>query len=407
MSSSSRSLPAATDLEGRIARLESRLEQLESLFRDGVGSPVPLPSPIEDGVVPAEGPALEVRMGESGLAWVAGAVLPIGIAFLMSVLFSAGHPWFACLTGFAAATGLFAVSRLGRGSSRTIARVMGVVAILLAFYSTARLHFFSENPPIGHPILGRLLLIGVVAALALAAARNRADGRTGLGIVLALVAGLLSGVVAVPAAMIVAVAASVVFLELRRGSTALTLWTIVFVQAAIATVLAGNPVAAHRFEVVTHEPLAVPLVLVTLALFFLPSLAKRGEGPFSGAGFLQCLNATGAFFLVSVIAAAGSRVDVPRVFVLTTAVFLILAIAQWKRTNSRFYPALFASFGFLAMSIAIYTGLGVPRAFLWLGLQSLLVVSLALWFRSRLLVMANVVIFVGVLVFYLGARQPF
>ncbi|MBM3792402.1 MAG: DUF2339 domain-containing protein, partial [Acidobacteria bacterium] len=40
--------------------------------------------------------------------------------------------------------------------------------------------------------------------------------------------------------------------------------------------------------------------------------------------------------------------------------------------------------------------------FLWLALQSLLVVSMSLWFRSRLLVVLNSLIFLGILLAYLA-----
>jgi hypothetical protein len=54
----------------------------------------------------------------------------------------------------------------------------------------------------------------------------------------------------------------------------------------------------------------------------------------------------------------------------------------------------------MALSIAIYGYAAIPNSFLWLALQSLLVVSIALWFRSRMLVVVNSLIYVGILIGY-------
>jgi hypothetical protein len=59
----------------------------------------------------------------------------------------------------------------------------------------------------------------------------------------------------------------------------------------------------------------------------------------------------------------------------------------------------------MALSIAVYGYSGLPGAYLLLSLQSLLVVSWALWFRSRIIVVMNTFLFVGMLVAYLAFSQ--
>ena len=53
----------------------------------------------------------------------------------------------------------------------------------------------------------------------------------------------------------------------------------------------------------------------------------------------------------------------------------------------------------------IYGYAGLPGSYLWLALQSLLVVSVALWFRSRIIVWVNTFLFTGMIIFYL-AKSP-
>jgi hypothetical protein len=71
------------------------------------------------------------------------------------------------------------------------------------------------------------------------------------------------------------------------------------------------------------------------------------------------------------------------------------------RTERVFDSAFYAIFSFLALSAAVYGYTGLPGAYLLLSLQSLLVVSWALWFRSQFIVVVNTILFVGMLLVYL------
>jgi hypothetical protein len=55
----------------------------------------------------------------------------------------------------------------------------------------------------------------------------------------------------------------------------------------------------------------------------------------------------------------------------------------------------------MAMSIALYGFVGLPKVYLLLSVQSLLVVSMALWFRNRLIIVMNSLLFLTILIVYL------
>jgi len=76
------------------------------------------------------------------------------------------------------------------------------------------------------------------------------------------------------------------------------------------------------------------------------------------------------------------------------------ALLQLKGKH-QFITAFYACVSFIAISITIYGYAGLPQSYLWLALQSLLVVSIALWFRSQIIVWVNTLLFVGMLLFYL------
>ncbi len=75
---------------------------------------------------------------------------------------------------------------------------------------------------------------------------------------------------------------------------------------------------------------------------------------------------------------------------------LLQSRGEWKTI-----AALYAIYSFVALSITIGGIYKFPLAFFLLSIQSLLVVSMALWFRSRFIVIMNTLLFVGLLITYM------
>jgi hypothetical protein len=85
-----------------------------------------------------------------------------------------------------------------------------------------------------------------------------------------------------------------------------------------------------------------------------------------------------------------------------SVVFLGLAVAFWRRERSRAATFFYAMTGYLALSVSLLKAYPAPEIFLWLSLQSLVVVTTALWFRSRFIVVANFFIYAGLVASYMA-----
>ena len=83
-----------------------------------------------------------------------------------------------------------------------------------------------------------------------------------------------------------------------------------------------------------------------------------------------------------------------------SAVLLLLAVAFWLREQSRISTFVYAMTGYMALSMAIFKATPLPDLFVWLSLQSVLVVATAIWFRSRFIVVANFLIYTGIVLAY-------
>ncbi len=57
------------------------------------------------------------------------------------------------------------------------------------------------------------------------------------------------------------------------------------------------------------------------------------------------------------------------------------------------------------MSISLYGIFGLPKVYLLLSVQSLLVVSMALWFGNRLIVIMNSLLFILIMLIYLFSSK--
>jgi hypothetical protein len=86
---------------------------------------------------------------------------------------------------------------------------------------------------------------------------------------------------------------------------------------------------------------------------------------------------------------------------LMAAFFVTAAIVNWLHHQSRYASAIYACLGNLALSVAIFAQFKSPDYFIWLGWQSLLAISLAIWFHSRIIVLVNFLIYFGIFLGYL------
>jgi hypothetical protein len=81
-------------------------------------------------------------------------------------------------------------------------------------------------------------------------------------------------------------------------------------------------------------------------------------------------------------------------------VFLGLAVASWMRQGSRVGTFFYAMTGNAALTFALLKGTNAPEVFVWLSLQSIIVVAAAIWFHSRLIVVGNFLVYIIIVLGY-------
>ena len=90
------------------------------------------------------------------------------------------------------------------------------------------------------------------------------------------------------------------------------------------------------------------------------------------------------------------------IFSLISFFSLIYSVIIQTRSFLKISASIYAVYGFIAMSVAIYGIFLFPKAYTLFAIQSFFVVSMALWFRSQFIVVMNTLLFVVLLVFYIN-----
>jgi hypothetical protein len=384
----------------RLSQLEARMARVEEQLRQGGERAFPaaaplIPSPAAPGAAEEE---LEFQVGQNWFAAAGIFVLAVGIIFSLARPY-AGWPRAApALIGYAAAAAFLLCARAWRRTFELGASGLRASAMALAYFATLRLYFFGAHPVLSTgSIMGPFLLLAVAAANLVFALRSDSPALVvlalGTGYIAALAVGTAGFVLAcLPVLSLVAVVAS-----LRRGWPALRLVAAMLTFTAYGLWAINQPYLGRPLHLAVGPTACLGVLLACAVIFAAGSWRRRPEQPETALANLTELTVCGAAyggFLIHSLASFGS------VFVAAhaaaSATFLGLAMASWLTSRSRVATFLYAMTGYLALSFAIVRAAPGPPVFMWLSLQSLVVVTTAIWFRSRLIVVANFFIFLAI-----------
>ncbi len=398
-------------LEQRLARLEQHLQlpPLDCLPpSETISPPAPEPIPLALAAAAPAAEELEFVVGQNWFAGVGVLVLTCGVGFALSLPLSGLPPGLPAGLGAALAGGLFLGALFWQKSFHLVAGCLRGAGLALLFFSTLRLFFFGATPVLAVASPGGGLILFAVVAVNLAVAlQQKSPGLLGLALLTGLIAALAIGapfVVFFSVALLSGIAAFA-----ARGCR----WPGLLLGAIPAAYLThllwvlNRPWSGRPFQLLAEPSAGIFFPLLYAVILALGSLLRRdrtAEAPVTVlAAGLNCALGYG-LILLSSPALAGAWFAPAHLA--AALVYLGLALAFWRSEASRFATFFYAMTGYLALSVALLKVFPVPPVFLWLSGQSLVVVITALWFRSRLIVVANFFISVAIVLAYLAvARQ--
>ncbi len=392
----------------KIDELESRLQQIEGLLANsGLLERSGEAEEYIDDLPHLESATVESKVGEYGLAWLGAFVLFLSMAFLMTYLYNNGHVFLSTVLGYSLAAGLFLLTHFMRSTLPYLVSLFKLIGHILIYYTTLRLHYFLTQPLISSAAVTLLLLAISLGSLFYIAMREKSELLGGLTIILLFITAIVSDSTHILLAIlgVIGIVALIMF-------TTRTWWRIFFLALILVYLghlmwLLSNPLMGHPLQAVSAHQYNLGYLAIYAVLFTLPLLVKDKERfpeivfPASfllnGAGFsIICWLVVLTFFQDNYTAISGA-----------VAIYCILfSILIRKKTDFKFAAAYYACAGFMALSIAVATYTGIPDVYPWLALQSLLVVSMALWFRSRFIIVVNTFLFLFFFLAYIIGAPP-
>jgi len=401
-------------IRGQLNSMELRLRRLESaLAYSGTKISVKTEEqsqPDELKVVSAdvegEEKGLESQIGRFGLAWMGNIVLLVGITFLTQYLMNLGHQFVAVLIGYISAASIYAISDYLKKTNSHLSFMFKMNAQFLLFYVTMRLHFFSAEPIIQNKPVTVFLLLIIVAFQAYLSIRNKSQAFAALGILFLITAAVISDSTIFLIPLVIAAAAGALIYYLLFNWKALFIVTILLTYAAFLIWIIGDPLMGHPVKLITEKYLSV-LCLFALGATYSIVLSFREKDAASDYFLIGVTITNGILFTIMLLAVVMSFFSKAYVFLFAgiTIGCLIYSIFLHSRSSWNFASAFYALYGFMAMSISMYGLVGLPKVYLLLAVQSLIVVSMALWFNNKLIVIMNSLLFMTILVIYLFFSQ--
>jgi hypothetical protein len=390
-------------LEIRLARLESALAKTESDIPYKSEEQIPTADTAHAyDTLNEEEKGLESRIGRFGLAWLGNIVLLFGITFLAQYLMMLGQSYFPVILGYAAAGSIFLLAAYLKKSNDHLSFIFKINAQLLLFYFTLRLHFFSSSPILQNKTITLILLLLLIGLQVYMSIRDKSQAFAALSLIFALTTAIISDSTYFMLPIVVLTASGSVYYYHRFNWQPLLIITIILSYISYFLWMVGNPVMGHTMQLLTDQHSGVIFFFGLGACYSLMLLFRKPET--SSDDFLIGITfVNGILFtiiLIFVVLGFFSK-NYVALFSVITVYCLAYSTILHSRSDWNFGSAYYALYGFMAMSIALYGIYGFPLVYLLLSVQSLVVVSMALWFRNKLIVVMNSLLFLTILIIYL------
>lgn len=402
-------------IERHLNSLELRLAQLEAAqiipvnensFRSAEMVQSVYTSPGTD-TLNDEDKGLESQIGRFGLAWLGNIVLLFGIAFLTQYLMNLGQRIVSVLLGYLAAAAIFFLANYIKKTNVHLAFIFKMNAQILLFYITLRLHFFSASPVIPNKTITLFILLLLVSFQTYLAIHNKSQTFAFLSVIFAMTTAIIGDATHFMLPLVTLTAAGTIYYNYKYNWAPLLIVTIFLTYISFFLWLFGNPFMGNPMQLITEQHFGV-FYLFGLGACFSILLLFRKKDASSDDFLIGVTFVNGILFtlLLILVVLRFFSTDYVALFASITICCLIYSIFLHFDSDWNFASAYYALYGFMAMSIALYGLFGFPEVYLLLSVQSLIVVSMALWFRNRLIVIMNSLLFLIILLVYLLSSKP-
>ncbi len=393
-------------LSEAVRKLETRIQHLEHGVQHESVSPQGSLPPLLPANMAEAAENMEFRIGQFWFAKAGIVVLAIGILFLLTFPYQNLPPYLPSMMGYILVGIIFIISYLGQKSFALISRYLLGGGLLLLYFSTLRLHYFSEVAIIQNKTVLIFLLLFTVGFSYYVAIGRKSVYFASLAASLGYITAIVSEHSYALFMLLTLLSAPIVFLKRKFNWKELLIYGIICTYFVHFLWFINNPFLGHTPRLMASPESNLLFILLYMSIFALENLLSPRENGEDGYAIVNTfLNSGGGFSLFLLVTV--TQFPHHLFYLHLTASFLLLAfsIFFWIREKSKYSTFIYAILGYTTLSVAIIAQFKVPGAFIWLCWQSLLVISTALWFRSKIIVLANIIIFLIIFLGYLSLAK--
>ena len=351
--------------------------------------------------------AMESKFGEVGLGWLGSIVLLFGIAFISQFIHNSGQPLFAAIFGYVAAAIVFSISYYIRKTITGLSAVFNVISYILLFYVTLRLHFFTGNPLVSEPFIPLILLIIISAVQFFKADRKNSEFLAIISFILLIVTANISNTTHFMLSLVTAGVLLSVYL-LHKNS-----WWRFVIIAQILSYLSFivwyiiNVRTDNMVQKVLTDHNSIAYLFICVSAFSMITLFKKRDS-IPEAFIFSTITLNGLFFtaLLTMYMISFYMANYVGIFTSIFVICILFSVLLKNYSEWKYTPAFYSLYGFVSLSTAIFGIFGLPLTYLLLTIQSLLVLSMAIWFRSKIIVFMNFFLYVLLVIAYFSSSEP-
>ncbi len=385
------------DLEQRISRIETylRLGSMEEWNRQRQAA--------TSAAVPEESrDSLELRIGEYWFAKTGIVLLALGIVFLLTLPFESLPPVLPSVIGYLIVGLLFLFSHVCRKSFDLISRYLLGGALLLLYFATLRLHFFGARAAVESSVLESSLLLFVVFFNLYIGLKRGSVYLTALNLVLISVTAIIGRNPHFIFLLMTLLSFVTISCRLKLGWHNLAPVGIFLVYFTHFIWAINNPMVGNKIQFITEPAVNLLFLLAYTLVFASGTLFREKKSPETGSIVLSTfLNTAGFAALYLMVTMAAFRENAVPYHLAASVMFLILSIAFWIRHRSKYSTFFYAMTAYGTLSVAIIHRFGAPEFFVALSWQSILVITTAIWFRSKIIIVTNFFLYLVILIAFL------
>ncbi len=384
-----------------IKKLEERLAQLEkqiNLQAAGDDNTVHNASTLSI----KDNDELELRIGQFWLPKLGILVFIMGVIFFLTLPFAGVPALLPSIAGYTLALGILALAYFGKKSFAQLNFYFIGGSAVIAFLSTLRLYFFGHENVLGTWVLEFLGLVFVVSTTLWYSLKNDSPYLGTLGIFLAYVTALTIGNTYMLLSAVLLTCFVAVRIFIKTGWEGFLVFSIISAFLIHATWFVSNPFFGNTFETVKRTDLNLIFILGYVVLFAAGLLKRKDNSTEEFMDIMSSLlNSAFGYGLFLIITLLNPQTYFALLHLLAALVFLVTATIFWVKEKSQYSTFIYAMTGYAALSVAIVFNFSQPWNLIYLCWQSILVLSTAVWFRSRFIIVANFIIYLMVLAAYL------